>query len=238
MIRKPILTILKDPSYHISEAQFSHMKMLAKSTVVYHTKKSESQLVVTLRSNKHDKLGSYIAKNIPQVIDTPPIYLNQKLYQVSPILILPSEENASADWTVLHELCHLFSIGTYGRIRTNPRCADIYYHRFGINEYRYTVTGSGLKCFQCNQNNGLNELVNDFVTWHILQRLYQKEIKPIYKGIIRFHDYLKQYCSPEIQEQDFIGWYFTGNVAHIQTYLLNKKYEDYQSLYLALEKAD
>lgn len=231
-----IINILSNPIYNISTKRLYYIQKLFKATNIYHINNKASMITIPLRDYTNNYYSSITIKNSPQVIDVPPIYFINSFIALSPILVLNSDLSNILDWTIIHELSHLFSIGKYILIKNKYNFTNqLIHHTFGINNYLYQIEKNELKILSSEKHNGMNELITDFITWHFMQTIYNAEITPIYKGIESFYNFITNNCIKYNTVEKFIGWYFSGNTKQIKKYLLNDILNDYEQLYSNLE---
>ena len=228
--------MLSNPLYNISDTRISYIQKIVQHTKIYNTNNITQTLTLPLNDYTNTCYGSITTKNIPQVIDIPPLFFYNSFIDIAPILVLPTEHSNIIDWTIIHELTHLFSIGQYVPYKNKCNTANQFiYHSSGINQYLYQIENNELNIHRSEKNNGLNELVTDFITWQLAQTIYNSEIEPIYNGIELFHKFIvNELAFYSIQE--FIGWYFSGNIIKIKQSLLNKSYKSFDDFYFYLER--
>ena len=216
-----IINILKQEKYKISKSRINYMQTVLEKSVVFDVKYIVNEKVPLLDIHQNC-YGSIEVLNIPQVIDVPPVCLNNRVVEMSPIMILDIYKIKENTWSVLHEICHLLTIGkyTYGD--------DCIYHKFGINEYEYNKTNMLL--IKRDENSRMNELINDYVVWRLMETLYGHKVEPIYIGIKKFSKYLENRCKENFDENCFIGWYFSGNIPKIKKILFDINYKSYDDI--------
>jgi len=228
-----ILLILKK-EFSLSFLQIYNVIKIFCKSVIYNIDEmqpeKEYELIICDRSHKYYDLIS--VKNYPQVIDIAPIYKNKKVFEFAPVLLLNFDEQSINSWCTFHELCHLFSIGTY--IKTENRII----HRFGINEYVYAVNDNELILIFSDEHNGMNELINDFVVWRIMQFVYKGNIEVKYNLIRKLFFYIKKFCNENVSVETFVKWYFEGKTAQTKDFLLNQRFDSYEELYVFLNNSN
>lgn len=220
-----VLDILKSRVYRVPAYRLQEMELLARHTTVYRLRKTpETQNITAYDYNRHP-VGSVSIRSVPQVIDAPPIFQDGKRIDISPALVLV--ENAS-DWTLLHEICHLLSIGPYLPLEENR-----FYHYFGIREFSYKLRNGKLERVTSGGHNGTNELLTDYAAWHFM-RLLCGDALPFYFSTERFGRYAEALFQGDASPETLIGWYFSGNASAVSEFLLGGGYADYESLCRAL----
>ena len=170
---------------------------LLKNTQIYTTENVPD--VIFPKSKDEFLTVKYNVENLsPQVIDFKPIFHNGKAEFFYPVMIIPHKNEDK--WQLVHEICHLFSIGEY----------EIYnkkiYHKFGVNNYQYTISDGKVICTQKNVYYRENEILNDAVTWHFLEKIHNSEILPP-------DEYTAFHCQPIKKRDDIdmiIASYFSG----------------------------
>ena len=231
-----ILSVLIDPIYNISDTRISYIQKLINVTNIYNIDCSSSTLSLPLVDYNNNYYGSITAKNTPQVIDIPPIIFNNYFINISPILVITNQQTNDFDWTTLHEIVHLFSIGRYIISKSYNSDTQSVYHTFGINQYKYNIKNNNLQVHWCEKHNGLNELITDYITWQLVQIIYKSEIQPNYTGIQLLQKFITTELNFNNCIQEFVGWYFSGNIIKIKQSLLNKKFKSFEEFYFYLEK--
>lgn len=105
----------------------------------------------------------------------------------------------------MHELCHLYSVGSYNLTDSDK---FIFSHKCGINKYEY-YSNDGLKKHVISEDYFLNELFNDFVANFLFDKIYGKPYYQ-YRSLKDFTDKLINYLNDSnIDIFKFIGSYFS-----------------------------
>lgn len=216
-----IINILKDEKYKIASSRIAYMHNLIESCRLIEVKHIVDDRV-TLLDKEQNYYCSIEVLSIPQVIDVPLVCLNNTIIEISPIMILDICELQELSWSVVHEMCHLLSIGQYTYLD------DCIHHCFGINEYQYSK--SDMILIKSNENNCINELITDYVVWRLLETLYGHKIEPIYEGVKKFSEYLENRYKEDSNQECFIGWYFSGEVSKIKRILFDVNYKSYDDI--------
>ena len=216
-----IINILKQQKYKISKRKIELMQTFLDRSIILDVNNIVDSKVA-LVDTQGICYGTIDVLKIPQVVDAPPLCLNNKTIKMLPIVILDMSESKKIAWSVTHEMCHLLSIGEY------THTDNSIYHNFGINEYEYTK--SDMKLIKSNVNTCMNELINDYAVWNILNDINGDEIEPIYNGIWKFSQYLEERFTEKIDKNCFIGWYFTGNISNIKNILFDETFKSYEDI--------
>jgi hypothetical protein len=222
------LNILHRFDYQIPKQRLRQMTTLVQKADVYHVDYTEAEIIVDFHDTSGNILGNIHTTSIPQVIDSPPKWIAGRWCDVTPIVLIASAERRNSVWTEAHELCHLLSIGPY-----NKAISQYWHHTFGIFNYLYHETRGALEQVTATGHDGINELMNDYVTWKLLQ-IIQGPVEPPYLGVKQFTSYIENCGSIGVKPEHFIGWYFSGNTANLQEILLVPHYTDFNELYEAL----
>lgn len=153
----------------------------------------------------------------PCAIDAPPILVDGEMILLRPVAVVPPDcSDLLSTWQTVHEICHMLSIGEYtlckdGRIS----------HCFGLNRYWYRCSSNGAQIMLDSriERSEENELLNDAVTWHFLERMGKQRsrfaLQPPDEFICLRCRVLKD--SPFIKQ--IVGHYFTGNTEYVDSLL-------------------
>lgn len=219
-----VLNILHSCAYGVSPLRLREMEILARHAIVYQLKGTPDFQTMPLCDCRKRPVGNISIRSVSQTIDAPPMFHKGERIDVSPTLALTG--NASA-WTILHEICHLLSIGPY-----IPLAENRFYHYFGICEFSYQLENGRLERRTFQGHNGINELLTDYAAWHFM-RLLCGDAVPFYSGTERFRQYVDTLWGNDMRPEILIGWHFSGNSRNISELLLGG-YKDYESLCRAL----
>ncbi len=192
--------ILNELKHYLTIQEYSHLEYIKNNVVIYHINDSINMIDIIDTNNTY--ISSIHVQPNSQIIDMVPLYDHHQIHHIKPILLI--REDASTT-QIIHEICHLFSIGSY----------EDYYHTLGVNEYHYDKQ---YHCIDKYEHYYLNEWMNDIMTSYFMEKLFNQS----------FHydemDKLKQYIDIDIQQ--LLSWYFGGHVVEIRHML-----GDYDKLY-------
>lgn len=221
-----VMNVLHNSAYNLKESNLSQMSNMFANASIYITDSTEKTLTVPIFDNNNNLLHNIETTSISQIIDYIPSNINERT--IAPITILIISQNCTL-WTIIHELCHLLS--------TEP-CYQIdskhILHRCGINTFLYAIKNGRLLLKSTNGHNGINELITDYITWHLLCIIFNQQIPTIYNGIDHFHSYVKKQCTGNVSIEQFIGWYFSGETKKMDDLLTNRKTITYETLHRIL----
>lgn len=220
-----ILGVLKEQEYCISEQTFEHIKVLSKQKRFYYSKDNSTEVIIPAEDYFGRKFGNIKLINISQTVDIPPVLLGNSLIDIVPVVLIRETTSPRINWTIIHEIVHLLSIGPYIQLENG-----YYHHHFGMNEYLYTIQDGQLVQIQQKQHNDVNELITDLITWHLLRKRYIN-ISALYDGLKNFGEYVKAQSNSSHTFFNLVNWYFTGNSAAIDRFLLGSSYSDYGQLF-------
>lgn len=220
-----VLSFLEQEQVRIPEKRIQHMKQTVANSILYDV--DNNCEYVELRDNAGTAHGAIRVKNLSQVIDCPPVFVQQELREIAPVVVLYRGKKGISRWTFIHEICHLLSIGPYVK---QPNMQWI--HHFGILCYRYRETEQKLGRISMNGHVGINELLNDYIVWRIMEST-DASVKAPYHGLEIFRTYIDSCCC-RTDIQSLIGSYFSGEVKQVEEYLLNKRYASFSELYEGL----
>lgn len=217
-----IIGLLSEACFNVSQDRIAEIKYVADKARICLFEKNDSCSFETLKLPLYTYNGEYI-KEIKvnkenQTVDIVPIVYNGSLAEIVPCVVLSDD---ASDWTIIHELCHLLSVGKYISVD------DCFFHTYGIFEYQYKVCQGSLKQISCMGHVGVNEILNDYITWYFIGRI-KGDFKPRYRGLYEFDNYIK---SMKIDKEKLIGYYFEGNIEKIKRHLLGSRFESYKSFY-------
>jgi hypothetical protein len=224
-----LIESLRDDETYIPAWKIQHMEQLAEHMVVYCVKKTVEALAVDLWDDTGKVVERLTTQCISQVIDVPPIWRDGQWHMVYPTIIIAGEKDRASLWTMIHEICHLLSIGPYVRIGKN-----CWQHSFGSFVYQYQLDGKRTIQRRSEGHDGINELLTDYTTWYFMRELFGA-VEPRYAGLERFRVYADSQEADGETATALIGAYFTGNTLTIRKLLLNQRYESYRDLYEALQ---
>ena len=168
---------------------------------------------VMLKTADGEALGEYrITVKKPQVIDFMPMMKNGRFVLAVPVVILPSATEENKIWKLIHEYCHLYSIGSY---RTE---GEMIYHNFGMNCFHYAVSRSEEKiyCVKRTQFTHENEIMNDAAVWYFCEKLFGIDRPPDSYTDITVRPLKDSERLPEM-----LAAYFSGDdrtVGHLRQY--------------------
>ena len=224
---KEILKILQKPDYQITENTILKMHSIFDNVFLHITQSTSSNLSIPIVDKNKSTITTIETINLSQVIDCPPIIRNGKVIQ-SKVTAVFSKHNCNL-WTIVHELCHLLSTGPYYQIDSNH-----FLHHCGINTFLYAIKNGQLLLKSTKGHNGINELITDYITWHLLCIFHDQQIPAIYNGIDQFHSYLAKQCHGNVTVEQFIGWYFSGETKKMNDLLTNQQTISYETLHRIL----
>lgn len=178
----------------------THLEYIKNNVLIYQINDSIDLIDIIDRDNTY--ISSIPIQPNSQIIDMVPIYDHHQIHDIKPILLIRDDASTTQ---IVHEICHLFSIGTY----------NDYHHTLGINEYQYDKQ---YHCIHKYEHYYLNEWMNDMMTSHFMDKLIHYSFH--YKEMDKF----KQYIDVDIHQ--LLSWYFGGHVVEIRNML-----GDYDKLY-------
>lgn len=186
---------------HISLHRMKIIYKILENTEIY-TTNSVPDVIYHKSKDGFLKVKYSVESFSPQVIDFKPMLHNRNTAFFYPVMIIPESEKSENQWRwkVVHEICHLLSIGEY-EIHNKK-----IYHKFGLNNYQYEISSNEVICTKKVVYYRENEILNDAVTWYFLERTYEDLISPP-------DDYIDFHCRPIKTRNDIdtlIGCYFSG----------------------------
>lgn len=208
IIREIIRIVLNDMEYGLlREADIHHLKYSQNADIYLLNNTFKS---VNMKNSKGRKIAQYTIERIsPQTVDPVPIIRNGQLIKLRPVIILPDACHSLEDkWVITHEICHLLSLGEY----IYDSSEKVFEHYFGINQYVYD---QNFNLISINQNDHMNEIINDAVTWHFLELINNCSIIPA-------NEFIKHHCQRIRENTDLkllIGYYFSGKIEKINQIL-------------------
>lgn len=161
---------------------------------------------ITLHDFSDNEKAVYkLQKLCAQVIDPIPVHQNNEFIILKPVVIVPRHISTIKDmWIIVHELCHLLSIGEYIQSIEN---INVLNHNFGLNQYSYLFDNKVI-CINKVEFPQLNELLNDAITWHLMECIHGSKIIPPDEYILNNAKEIKN--RSDIKE--IINLYFTGQI--------------------------
>ena len=194
-IDRVVQIVSKEKDYGLSDKEIYYLNSLKKVDI--YSVSTVPDIIVLKNSNNEDVALYRIELSSPKVIDPIPILNNQILFELSPVMIIPDRCDSIYDkWVIMHEVCHLLSLGKYINID------NIVFHSFGINQYIYDKQ---MKLIKCNINKVHNEILNDAIVWYFLELIEQRQINPK-------NSYISSQCQKikrRIDIKQIIGLYFS-----------------------------
>ena len=145
---------------------------------------------------------------LPQTIDFPPVIRNGNLIRLKPVVLVNDNCDIRSTWVTVHEFCHLLAIGPYeligdGTIRHTAGLMSYVYESCEYGQVKGTAVGDEKQ----------NELFNDFVTWHFMERLFEGEaLPPRREALYLFRKRIEGYCGSDASFLSMIGQYFDGTI--------------------------
>lgn len=211
------------PEFGIPMYAIERLWTLDNRVKIIHIRSSKEEIRLRLPGG-----GWVYTLGISQVIDVPPAHWTGSQCEGSILLILADEDEPLSEWTMIHELCHLMSIGPYEKVKTGWR------HSYGINEFIYQQKNGQMIC-QARQQDAINELMTDLAVW-ILMKDREIAAEAPYRGLELFADYAKA-CVPGPHPLEMlVGSYVSGKSECIHRWLLGAKWKSYDALNTALRK--
>jgi len=200
-----IFKIINSEEYELNKQDLFHLSKL-KSFDFYNISSLCSKIILHDFSDNETAVYKITHQNSPQVIDPVPIVKDEKLTILKPVVVLPDFINTEKEkWIVIHEFCHLLSIGKYVQSTENIK---LWEHNFGINQYHYLYDNNKLLCIDKTKNFNFNELLNDAVTWHFVETINGYNVCPPDEYILKKAIKIKN--RNDIKE--IINFYFTGKI--------------------------
>lgn len=195
---KVLFILTHDNEYKLHDENILYLQSLRNADIYNVDELSDS--IIIKNFSKKDTAKYKIQKYCPQVIDSIPVFIDENFIELLPVIVVPNSCNSIKDkWIVVHEICHLLSLGKY-IVNSNT-----IYHYFGINHYVYD---KNIKLISQNINNRNNEILNDSITWYFLELL---ENRKIYSE----NDFIKKHCAMIKERNDIkeiVGLYFSNQV--------------------------
>ena len=210
----------------IPENQIALKRHMAESAKIYYLdwNKSSKSFLLPLYNKNGDVVSHISVKWMSQTVDALPIIKDECIEQTIPsVVLIQSADN----WTIAHEICHLFSIGNYLQIDEQNII-----HQFGMNYYHYNMAKDHLEVTYSVKHTGINELVTDFMAWHLLKKIFG-DIVPKYDGLFVFESYI---TSIQLSVENLMQAYFFGKTEILRQCLVNNQIQSYNDLYLILLK--
>ena len=222
LLYRQIINLLAENDFEIPNNELAAINHIAETARIYSYRNDSAKIIrLPLYTDKGEYIKDLQVKSENQTVDIVPLVVNGMILKVVPSVILLN--NASM-WIIIHEICHLISIGKY--IFYN----NCVFHSFGVLEYKYEIIQDRLEQKTYSGHNGVNELVNDYATWYFMDRIYGN-IQPKYFGLYAFDKYLEEV---NVQKEKLIGYYFAGETGKIKKCLLKNQFDSYESLYAYL----
>ncbi len=103
---------------YLNHHEYTHLKDIQNNVLIYNINDSINTIDLIDINNQY--ISSIDIQPYNQIIDIPPI----NNHHIKPILLIREDVSTTQ---IIHEICHLLSIGSYNH----------YYHTLGINEYYY-----------------------------------------------------------------------------------------------------
>lgn len=197
--------------YHLSKETLEQMDCLRQQYLLKIIRKEEAAEFLSLPLYTYD--GNCLCKlktrAFPQVTEHLPVWKDGRFAFVKPYVVLIEGEpyDSSMESIMVHEICHLLSIGTY-RFQ-----GQVVYHRMGLNFFELAVDRENA-CMTVTNKTGQyekNELVNDFVA-SILYRIVMPDGNYVFqKGACTFaEDIQRKRKIYRITEEQAVRAYFEG----------------------------
>lgn len=195
--------------YNLSDRDVDWLNMKLNCFDFYYIDLLYNDIIVLHDFSNNEKAVYKVQKFCAQVIDPLPVCQNNEFIILKPAIIVPRYINTIKDiWIIFHELCHLLSIGKYIQSDEN---VNILNHSFGLNQYSYLLNNK-VACVNKIEFPKLNELLNDAITWHLMECIYGNKIVPPDEYILKNAAKIKD--RSDIKE--IINLYFTGKVNILQ----------------------
>lgn len=195
---KILFILLSDNEYRLQHENILYLQSLRNSDIYTVDELSDSIIIKNLTGK--DIAIYKIQKYCPQVIDSIPVLMDENFIELLPVIVVPNVCNLITEkWIIVHEICHLLSLGKY------IINSDTIYHYFGINHYVYD---KNMKLILQNINNRNNEILNDAITWYFLELLENQKIYPK-------NDFIKKHCGIIKERSDIkeiVGLYFSNQI--------------------------
>lgn len=212
-IKKIIRCLTDDSEYGFSGSEMENLKNSAKADIYILEKIKNKNININIKCiDNNIELKYKISKNKSQTVDPIPIVRDGIILKFKPVIIVPETfESKENQWIIVHEICHLLSIGGYIK---NP-AQKTYEHCFGINRYIYS---ENFELVNSRTDNRVNEIINDAVTWHFMEVINNCPVYPL-------NDYIKFHCQRIKEMKSFkslVGYYFSNKSEDI--YRLLKLY--------------
>lgn len=188
--------ILNELKPYLYDYEYHHLEDIKNNVMIYLINDSIDKINLIDINNQY--ISDVNIKPYNQMIDIPPI----TYHNIKPILLI--REDASIV-QIIHEICHLLSIGSYQN----------YYHTLGINEYIYDKQ---YQCIDKYEHYYINEWMNDLMTSYFMKTIYHEDFH--YQEMDKLSEYIK------VDMHQLIHWYFSGHVMEMREIL-----GDYDALY-------
>ena len=197
-----IIPLLDDGEYGIDSGAAERLRAMS-DTAVYTTRGLPDTITLTDTEGRERALYDVVTRR-PQVIDPRPLVLGGKFTPFRPVIVIPEEDEKCSAWKTIHEICHLLSVGGYRESGNG-----VFFHCFGLNQYSYRrVSWEGKPRMVGRREFPIkNEIFNDAVTWHFMERLAGECVLPP-------DEFTSANCRGLKESEGFkklIGMYFSGD---------------------------
>ncbi len=206
------MTFLSDPVFGIPEPRLRFIRKLASETTAIYTNKSLAELIVYAEAAAGEVVAEIKTVSLAQTIDIPPVWRSGQWHPVRPVIIFAGENGRIPVWTVVHELCHLLSIGIY---HETPN--GLWEHHMGIGTFLYQVKNEQMQLCRKEFHEAANELLTDYVTWIIVDILFGVQM-PLYDGLHTIERITNMHGDS--YRQQLLGWYFSGNQQQLKNWFV------------------
>ncbi len=144
------------------------------SNIIFFDRDKDDYIRIPVISN--DTLMSEVSveKN-NKTIDFVPLYYQSQIVKIKPVVLL---DNFASQFSVIHELCHLLSIGDYYISGENIM------HSYGILSYKYAITDDKVLLTDVYGSVIENEKITNNITEMIIDYMGHRSICEINKKIL------------------------------------------------------
>lgn len=182
---------LVQPKYGLKESEVSRLSDLYANHDIYYvfnTKRSFERFDDMLDIDIRTYDGTVIKKKevdlSSKVLDFVPYYISDEFVKIRPVLCIEHFSDMSLYSlikVIVHEVCHLYSLGYYHHINN-----DLYVHNFGLNRYVYCKGGTRLIKVQEKTDEKVNEIVNDCISCYICEQFLGRNTESIYSTVPQY----------------------------------------------------
>ncbi len=185
-LERRIINELQNEIYNIDSGQIQRIHNIYDHHCAYYyynqtsgNKPCHKKTEITLFKDNGDLLRKDMFIITSKTIDILPLFQDGKMIKVQPLLFIEHFEKIGIKElipVIMHEICHLFSIGEY------YEHDSVILHNWGLNLYTYKSNNNKLSEIDHTEHQKLNEIVNDCISIYFVNQLFHFNASSIYSG--------------------------------------------------------